>query len=163
MKLCWDHCGLFTKKFTLKVVSWQHLSLNLMDISEMMVDCWRVGHWSVWIFLRIENPLSESALEAVMDKRPAINFAKLRNRGWPSKVLILLTSHQNAPDLNFSSVADVYIKTEGWSAGESLKSMNSSWVMWNHLNLDEEIAVQDAQLWRRSVYKIYLGWSHPNL
>ena len=107
-------------------MSWQHLSLNLMDISEIMVDCCTVGRWSVWIFLRIENPLSESALEAGIDRRPAINFAKLGNRGWPSKVLILLTSHQNVPDLGFSPVAEVYVETEGWSAGESLKSMNSS-------------------------------------
>ena len=70
--------------------------------------------------LGIENPLSESALETGMDKRPAINFAKLGNHGWPSKVLILLTTHLNAPDLGFSSVADGYIETEGWSAGESL-------------------------------------------
>ena len=50
-------------------------------MSEMMVDCCRVGHWSVWIFLRIENALSESALDAGMDKRPAISLAKLGNRG----------------------------------------------------------------------------------
>ena len=81
--------------------------------------------WSVWIFLRIENPLSESALEAGMDIRPAINFS-FANRGWPSKVRILPTSHQNAPDLGLSPVADGYMDTEGWSAGESLKSMNSS-------------------------------------
>ena len=132
-----------------------------MDISEMMVDCWRVGCWSVWIFPRIENPLSQSALEAGMDIRPAISLAKLGNRGWPSKVRILPTSHQNAADLGFSIVADEYIKTEGWSAGESLKSMNSSMsrlsdVESSKRHLAEEIALQDSQLWRRSMYKIHL-------
>ena len=69
------------------------------------------------------NFFSESALEAGMDRRPAIN---LGNRGWPSIVFILPTSHQNAPDLGFSPVADVYVETEGWSPGERLKSMYSS-------------------------------------
>ena len=95
----------------------------LMDINDTMVDCWRDGCWSVWIFLKMENPLSESALEARMDKRPAIKLVKLGNHGCPSKVFIL---YQNAPGLGFSSVAELYVETGGWSAGESLKSMNSS-------------------------------------
>ena len=80
----------------------------------------------MWIFLRMENPLSESAVEAGMDKTPAIKLVKLGNRGCPSKVSSP-TLYQNAPGLGFSSVAELYyVETGEWLAGESLKSMNSS-------------------------------------
>ena len=44
-----------------------------------MVAWLKLERWSVWIFLKIENPLSESAFETGIASKPAISLNSLGN------------------------------------------------------------------------------------
>ncbi len=81
----------------------------------------------MWIFLSMENPLSESAFEQGIDKRPYISMHNLLNLLFPSSVLMRSTADQKLPTLGLSvQSAALYTLGEGRSAGESRKSINSS-------------------------------------
>ena len=105
-----------------RLTSQQHSSqLNVIAIKTMMVDWSRFDLWSVCIFLSIEKPRSESALETGMERRPAINRCSRLNLGCPSKVTIFPISDQNNPAFPLMvPSAPLYFTTEGRSPGDSL-------------------------------------------
>ena len=92
-----------------------------------MVVWFRLERWSVWIFLKIENPLYESAFETGTASKPAISLNSLENLACPSRFLSLPTSHQNNPALGFIlPSAALYSCGVGRSVGDDVKSGNSS-------------------------------------
>ena len=75
----------------------------------------------------MEKPLSASALEQGMVKRPVMRRHKVPNRSSPSNVLIFPTLYQNDPAHGFSVVfVTWYVSGQGISFGERRKSLNSS-------------------------------------
>ena len=79
------------------------------------------------IFLRMENPLSASAFEQGIARRPKISLHKVPNPNYPLRILILLTFHQKGPGHGFSIVlVMLYASGSGKSFGESWKSMKPS-------------------------------------
>ena len=78
---------------------WEKIGTSLphLDMRAMMVDWLKFARWSVCIFLRIEKPRSESALEAGIDKSAIVSFTKEGNLHLPSRVSIFPTSHQYLP------------------------------------------------------------------
>ena len=83
------------EKFLGSWMSWRDsFELNFTAIRAMMVDRFRLDHQSVWIFLKMEKPLSESAFDTGIERRPAIRWNNFENLGSPSNVLSFPTSHQ---------------------------------------------------------------------
>ena len=75
----------------------------------------------------MENPLSASAFEQGIARRPSISLHKVPNLNSLLRVLILLTFHQKGPAHGFSIVlVMLYVSGSGKSFVESRKSLNSS-------------------------------------
>ena len=75
--------------------------------------------WSVWIFLTIENPLSELALEQGINNSPEISLKSKANRSWPSRVVTFPTSLQN-----------MVMEEPGGNLKRSIKS-SAQHIVWN--------------------------------
>ena len=96
----------------------QSSRLNFMAIRATIEECSRFDLWSVWIFLSMEKPRSESAGMVI---RPDINS---------SNVVIFPTSNQKGPALGLMTPsAALYLTNTGKSLGESLKSWNCSFIL----------------------------------
>ena len=107
-----------------------------------MIVWFKFERWSVWIFLKIEKPLSESAFENGIASKPAISLNSLRNLVCPSRVFILPTFHQKDPALGFIlPSAALYSIGVGGSAGPKILHEENLWHQ-NYPNLVEGIAWQ---------------------
>ena len=105
----------------------QSSQLHFMPIRAMIVVWSRFALWSVWIFLNMEKPRSESALEIGIERSPAINRDKNSNLGCPYRVVIFLTSDQNKPALDLMTPsAALYFTTVCRRKLEVLKFLSKS-------------------------------------
>ena len=98
-----------------------------MDMRAIMIDWSKFDLWSVWIFLSMEKPLSESAFKEGIDSNPYHSLHNKPNLSCPSRVFILPTLLQKRPTLGLTvSSAALYSLTEGWSHGDRVNSLSWS-------------------------------------